>query len=272
MTQQPLQVSVAAPRLELRLHVPTQGGLGPHQAALVVLHAHDALRVIQAAEAVGDEGRAVQQVRERDDDGGAGLLLEAHLAVPGHVLDGEQRAVGQHDHVEVAVGDEHAVRGLDDLREDVLDRIERVVAVLLWAAVADEDGPAALGPVDVEGGVHGLLHVCAVEVDGLARVDVGDVRWEAEHVGGDGALRGDLVDVRARVDGVAGVDDHVEDVTRQIGRAAVVEEGRGLQARGREGQVLLPVVCVATSLVEFLDLSHERVIEAEDVLVLLDKG
>jgi hypothetical protein len=45
-----------------------------------------------------------------------------------------------------------------------------------------------------------------------------------------------------------------------------------LQARGREGQVLLPVVCVATSLVEFLDLSHERVIEAEDVLVLLDKG
>ena len=133
-------MAVAASRLVLRLHVAAQRGLGPHQAALEVLLAHDALRVVQAADAVSHVGRAVQQIRQRDDDGSAGRRLETHLAIPGHVLDGQQRAVGQHDHVEIAVGDEHAVRGLDDLREHVLDGVEREVAVLLWAGVADEDG------------------------------------------------------------------------------------------------------------------------------------
>ena len=94
--------------------------------------------------------------------------------------------------------------------------------------------------------MHSQLHVCAVEVDGLARVGIGDVSGEAEHVGRDGALRGDLVDVGARVDSVAGVDNHVEDIAGYISRAAVVEEGRGLQAGRGEGQVLLTVLGVAT--------------------------
>jgi hypothetical protein len=263
---------VATPRLELRFHVAAQMGLRPHQPALVVLGAHEALRVIQAGEAVGHEGRAVLQVRQGDDDGRAGLRLEAHLAVPRHVLDGQQRAVGQHDHVQVAVGHQHAVRRLDDLREHVLDRVQRHVAVLLRPAVANEHGLcAALRPVDVQGRVYGELHVCAVEVDGLSGVGERDVRGEAERVRGNRTLGGDFVYVRAGVDGEPSIDGYVEYITEQLGRAAVVEKCGGLQSRRREGQVFLPVLRIATGLVKFFHLSEECGVEAKNIVVLLHK-
>ena len=87
MTQQPLQVSVAAPRLELRLHVPTQGGLGPHQAALVMLDAHRALRVVNISESTVCEDTSVLEIRQSDDNRSGWLRLEPQFSSPGHILD-----------------------------------------------------------------------------------------------------------------------------------------------------------------------------------------
>lgn len=46
----------------------------------------------------------------------AGPLLEALRAAPGHVLDHEQGAVSDEDHIESAVGHDGALEALDDGR------------------------------------------------------------------------------------------------------------------------------------------------------------
>ena len=61
-------------------------GLDPHQSALVVLDAHDALCAVPAGHAVLGEEGLVLEVWELDVDRGLGLGLEAELVVPGHVL------------------------------------------------------------------------------------------------------------------------------------------------------------------------------------------
>lgn len=101
--QQPLQMAISAPRLELRLHVPGKIRFGPHEAALEMLHAHDALVVAEALKAARHKDVLVLQVWEPDDDGCVGRCLEAHFPVPGHVLDREHRAVRQEVQVERAV-------------------------------------------------------------------------------------------------------------------------------------------------------------------------
>ncbi len=88
-----------------------------------MLHAHGPLRPVNAIVPVLVKHGLVLQVRQLNDDRGRRLRLEAQLAVPGHVLDGHEGAVGDDDHVEVAVGHEDAVRGFDDLGEDVLDGV-----------------------------------------------------------------------------------------------------------------------------------------------------
>ena len=133
--QHPLQMPVRHPRLELGLHVPAQVRLRPHESALVMLHAHRPLRSVHAAVPVGVEHGLVLQIELLNHDRRGGLRLEPELAVPGHVLDGEQGAVGDDDHVEVPVGDEHPVRGFDDLWQHVLDRVRGQVAFAFGAAV-----------------------------------------------------------------------------------------------------------------------------------------
>ena len=86
MSQKPFQVPVGHPGLELRLHVAGLEGLDPHEAALVVLDAHDALRAVPAGDTVLGEQGLVLEVRELDVDWGAGAGLEAEVVVPGHVL------------------------------------------------------------------------------------------------------------------------------------------------------------------------------------------
>ena len=260
--------------------MPAQPRLRPHETALIMLHAHRSLRPVHAIGPVLGEHGLVLQVGFLDDDGGGGLGLEAELAVPGHVLDGEEGAVGDDDHVEVAVGDEDAVRGLDDLGEDGLDGVGGEVAFAFGAAgvvavyllAADEDGlGGAFGPGDGGGGVDGGFDVGAVEVGGWGVVGaVDELRGEGEHVPEEGALLVDFVNVEARVVGQGGVVDHVEDVAG--GLAGVVEVDGGLVAGGGEGEVFFAVVGVAAGFVERFELGEEGVVELEHGLVFQHVG
>lgn len=76
--------------------------------------------------------------------------LEALRAVPGHVLDHEEGAVGDEDVVEHAVGDDGAVEALDDGGED---------GETAWrggvGAVDEDGGGGAFLPVCERGGVDG---------------------------------------------------------------------------------------------------------------------
>lgn len=237
--------------------MPTQERLRPHQPPLEMLHPHRPLRPIQPLRPIRPEGILILQVRRRDHDRRARPLLEPQLPVPRHVLDREQGAVGDDDEVQVAVGDEHAVRGFDDLREDVLDGVGGEVAFGFGpgAEAAGEDGVfAADGPGGV-GGVQGGFDVGAVEVRGW-RADgvIEELRGEGEHVPEEGALLVDLVDVEAGVNFEGFGVDEVEDEAGLVGGAGVVEEEGRLGAWRREGEVFGAVVGVAAGFVEGVEL------------------
>ena len=265
-------MAIRDPRLKLGLHMPTQKRLRPHQAPLQMLDAHRALGPIDALIPIRCEHGLVLEIGLGDDNGGGGLGLEAEFAVPGHVLDGHEGAVCDDDHVEVAVCDEDAVRGLDDLREDVLDGVGGEVAFALRAAVAArEDGvDGAFGPVDVRGGVDGGFDVGAVEVCGGAVGGVDELGGEGEDVPEEGALLVDFVDVEAGVVGQGGVVDQVQDIAVAFG--GEVEVFRGLVSRRREREVFFSEVCVSAGFIETVDLIEERLIELEEGLVLHNKG
>lgn len=115
-----------------------------------MLNPHRALRILKLTPELTNKQWAVFQVREVDDDGFGRCSLEAEGAVPRHVLDGEEGAVGDDDHVEVGVGDEDSVGCFDDAREDGLDGVEGDVAAAFGAAFTDEDcAVAAFGPFNV---------------------------------------------------------------------------------------------------------------------------
>jgi len=84
--------------------MPTEIRLCPHQSSLVVLNSHDALRrAIDTFEAARDKDLLVLDVRDVDRDGLGRFGLEAEVAVPRHVLDREESAVGQDFEVEITV-------------------------------------------------------------------------------------------------------------------------------------------------------------------------
>jgi len=89
--------------------------------------------------------------------------LEALRAVPGHVLDHEEGAVGDEDVVEHAVGDDGAVEALDDGGED-----GEAAGGGGVCAVDEDGGGGAFLPVCEGWGVDRGLDVAAVEVDGCA--------------------------------------------------------------------------------------------------------
>ena len=278
-SQHPLQMPIRQPRLELRLHVPGQERLRPHEPALVVLHAHRPLRPIEPGLPVrGEQGR-VLQVRLRDDDGRRGRLLEAERAVPGHVLDGEEGPVGDDDHVQVRVGDQDPVRGFDDLGQHVLDRVHGEVpgpfgpagVVAAYFGAADNHGiEGADGPGDVGGRVDGGFDVGSVEVGGCAFRGIEECGREGEHVPEEGALLVDFVDVETGVEGQCGSVDQVENVT--VGLAGVVEVYRGLVSGRWEGEILFSEVGVSAGFIETLDFGDEGVVESEHSLVLEGEG
>ena len=277
--QHPLQMPIRHPRLEFGLHVSTQIRLRPHQPTLVMLHAHGALRPVDSTVTVGVKHTRVFQIDFGDDNRRVRLRLEAQLAVPCHVLDGHEGTVRDDDHVEVAVGDEHAVRGFDDLREDVLDRIGREIAFAFGAAVvvavdfdtADDDGvDGTFGPVDVRRRVDGSFDVRAVEVGHGAFGGVDELGGEGEDVPEERALLVDFVDVEAGVVLQGGVVDHIEDVA--VGFAGVVEKHGWLVSGRWEGEVFFSVFGIAAGLVKTFELGEERVVELEEGLIFQNEG
>ena len=148
-----------------------------------MLDTHDTLRSVKSGVATVDKGLSVEEIGGANGDGLGGFSLEAELAAPGHVLDRGKGASSNDDHIVVAVTNEHSLSGVDDLREDLLDGIERSVALHLGARVAtDKDGASALGPADIVGRVQRGLDISPVEVDFGARRNVEQVAGEAEDV------------------------------------------------------------------------------------------
>ena len=88
----------------------------------------------------------------------ARLGLEALLAVPGHVLNRDERAVGEEEEVEQAVAHEHVVGAVDHGGEGAEPRGDGLVAV------REEIGATAADGVVGGRGVYHFLDVGAVEV------------------------------------------------------------------------------------------------------------
>lgn len=252
------------PRLELWLHMPTQERLRPHQPTLIMLHTHGPLRSVISSSPVCSEHGLVLQIRLHDHNWRGRLCLEAKLTIPGHVLNGHEGAVCDDDHVEVPIRNEHAIRGFDDLGEDVLDWIRREVAFAFGAAVvvaayfntADEDGVVgAFAPGDVRGRMDGGFDVGAVEVGGSAVGSVDELGGEGEDVPEKRALLVHFVDVEAGVVCQGGQVDLVEDIA--VGFASVVEEDGCLVTGRWEGEVLFSEIGVSAGFVETFKLGEE---------------
>lgn len=84
---------------------------------------------------------------------------EALFTVEGHVLDGEQGAVVDQNHVHDSVTDDHTVSSLNHPGKDAQSRGHRVVR-----AVDEDINAAAFIPL-LDRGMDGLLYVGTVEVD-----------------------------------------------------------------------------------------------------------
>lgn len=101
----------------------------------------------------------------RDDKIISGRGLEALQAAPGGVLEGQEGALGDEDHVEQAVGHHDVLGPVDDGAQDRGRRGGRVVAVgehVLVGAGAPAyvwgvDGRLDVGPVEVDLGAFGQV-------------------------------------------------------------------------------------------------------------------
>ena len=127
MSQQPLQMPIAASRLKLRLHVPAQICFSPHQSALKMLFSHGSLRILESWTSIGLKSRPILQVSKFYHDRGIGLRLEAQFPVPGHILDCQQGPVCQYRHVQSPICDENTIRCFDNSRKSRLDWIWRTI-------------------------------------------------------------------------------------------------------------------------------------------------
>lgn len=87
MAQDPLQMSIRAPWLELRLHMTAEISLCPHQSSFIVLYTHCALRIFDATKPVCIKSRTILQVWQSNNDGRCWLGLEAQFSMPGHLED-----------------------------------------------------------------------------------------------------------------------------------------------------------------------------------------
>lgn len=79
--------------------------LRPHQSTLIMLHPHDTLWTIQLSGTILGEDAGIDQIGNGNINRGIWLRLEPQLAVPGHILYGHQRPIGDNDHIKVSVPD-----------------------------------------------------------------------------------------------------------------------------------------------------------------------
>lgn len=124
-----------------------------------------------------------------------GFSVEALGSAPGHVLDHEQGAVGDEDHVERGMAYDGTFAALNDAGERTSER-SRWDAVV--CAVDKDVVVCTLHPVG-GGSVDSLLDVCAVEVDKSACGFITEGARESKDIPEEWAGCGDLVDVKARV-------------------------------------------------------------------------
>jgi len=103
----------------------------------------------------------------RDEEWRVRVLLQPLLAVPGHVLQSQQRPVGGKEHVQVAAADDGVVGILDhSLQHAVLRWPDGLIGqVLIVRGAAEDIDVCALLPVGADRGIDRGLHVGAVEVD-----------------------------------------------------------------------------------------------------------
>ncbi|KAL9043628.1 MAG: hypothetical protein Q9214_003193 [Letrouitia sp. 1 TL-2023] len=127
----------------------------------------------------------------RDEEVLRWLLLEPLQAAPRHVLDHQQRAVSNEDHVERPVADDRPIEPLNYAWQDAQPARQRIVFF--------QHAAGALRP-RLNRGVDGGLYVRPVEIDLCAFGQVVKGAGEAEDVPEQRAGGGDLVDVKARVD------------------------------------------------------------------------
>lgn len=140
--------------------------------------------------------------------------LEALLTAPSHVLQGEERAVGRQQEVQVADPDERVVDGIDDVRQHtVLGGAEGLVGEGLIVAGATEDVLfGTLHPIRSDRRVDGLLHIGAIEVHDFPGWRVVAVVHYPQDAPEMGAGVGNVVNVEAGVIQQYGAVDVVEDI------------------------------------------------------------
>ena len=183
-TQQRLRQPIRRARHILRNLVPSTLHKSPRQSTLRVHRAQRPARAISHNRRVVRLHQRCEPKLGRHQQREGGRGLKALVTGPGHVLDGEEGAIGEEAEVQRAVGDDDVFGLLDDGRERGVARPRGTVAAVGGGGAAVEDGlgAAADGPVCMAGGVDRVLHGGEVEV--VPRTDpVG----EAEHVAGPGA-------------------------------------------------------------------------------------
>lgn len=221
-----------------------------------------------ATEVAGASERAAVVLRVvRSVEGRARVLLETLQAVPGHVLDGEQSAVGGEEHVEVTGADDGVVGVLDDTLEDTVrgGAGAGVRGGAVVGAIAEDIGVGALLPVGTDRSVDGLLYVGAVEVDNFSWWDVVADVHSSEDGPGVGAHVGDVVDVETWVDFENGGESIIEHITSGVLAGVWVWEERERTGRW-EGKVLVHVVEVTTLLSLRSEPLDEALVKVQQVL------
>jgi hypothetical protein len=197
-TQQELELAVGGAGHVLGDLVAGQGDGDEGQAALGV---GDALEAgaggveLRGEEGVG-RGRVLEDVGETLVVGDVEVVSEARLglealrAVPCHVLDRDQGAVGEEEEVQQAVADDGVVGSLDDGRQWAESGWER--GVVVWEEVWTTSTNEVVCGRDVDLG----LDVAPVEVIMRAAAE----GRESHLVREVGAVIRQVVDVKARVD------------------------------------------------------------------------
>ena len=202
----------------------------------------------------------------------ARVCLQSLLAVPGHVLQSGERAIGGEDIIQVADSDNGVVRRLDHVLQGPVSRGARrsVAQILVVAGSAENVGGCALIPIR-GWRMDGFLHIAAVEVDYLGRRYV--VSWvdASSHTPRVRAGFGNMVDVEAGIDFEERVVHVVEYVAGVVG--GVVRVGQDWERGGWRGKlkVFLEVGAVATGILFGVNRVQEGAVEEEQLRPVIHK-
>lgn len=201
------------------------------------------------------------------------VRLEPLHAVPRHVLQRHQGAVGRQQEIQVPDPDDGVIRRFDHaLQHAVLRGAQGLVAGRgSGVAVAEDVGVGALHPV-CRRGVDGRLDVAAVEVHGCPRGEVVARVDDAELAPEERAGVEDVVDVEAGVDGDGGGVNVGEEVARVIFRGeGIGEDGEGTWGWG-EGEIGVVVGGVVAFIGLVVDRFGEGGVQGEDIGPVVDVG